>query len=121
MTSIGQVQERMYMSGSCGFAFAFVFSSFADNVTATLVSIAVVASIKMEAKKLIKYATIIIFAVNSGGVSLITCDVTSLMFFLAGKVTIANLLMLVLPSFFAAAVLAILLSRGLTNRIATIT
>ncbi|MBU1438403.1 MAG: sodium:proton antiporter NhaD [Gammaproteobacteria bacterium] len=98
-------------------AFAFVFSSFADNVTATLVSIAVVASIKMEAKKLIKYATIIIFAVNSGGVSLITGDVTTLMFFLAGKVTIANLLMLVLPSFFAAAVLAILLSRGLSNRI----
>jgi Na+/H+ antiporter NhaD/arsenite permease-like protein len=94
-----------------------VFSSFADNVTATLVSIAVVASIKMEAKKLIKYATIIIFAVNSGGVSLITGDVTTLMFFLAGKVTIANLLMLVLPSFFAAAVLAILLSRGLSNRI----
>jgi Na+/H+ antiporter NhaD/arsenite permease-like protein len=98
-------------------AFAFVFSSFADNVTATLVSIAVIASLKMEAKKRVKYATLIIFAVNSGGVSLITGDVTTLMFFLAGKVTISHLLMLVPPAFFAVAVLAILLSRGMKDRI----
>jgi Na+/H+ antiporter NhaD/arsenite permease-like protein len=98
-------------------AFAFVFSSFADNVTATLVSIAVIASLKMEVKKRIKYATLIIFAVNSGGVSLITGDVTTLMFFLAEKVTIANLLLLVIPAFFAVAVLAILLSRGMNDRI----
>ncbi len=31
--------------------FAFIFSSFADNVTATLVAIAVISSIKLEAKK----------------------------------------------------------------------
>ena len=68
-------------------------------------------------KKRIQYATLIIFAVNSGGVSLITGDVTTLMFFLAGKVTIANLLLLVLPSLFAVAVLAILLSRKMAGRI----
>ncbi|WP_233080643.1 sodium:proton antiporter NhaD [Rheinheimera soli] len=97
--------------------FAFIFSSFADNVTATLVAIAVISSIKLEAKKRIQYATLIIFAVNSGGVSLITGDVTTLMLFLAGKVTIANLLLLILPSLFAVAVLAILLSRKMTGRI----
>lgn len=98
-------------------AFAFVFSSFADNVTATLVSIAVIASLKMDAKKRVKYATLVIFAVNSGGVSLITGDVTTLMFFLAGKVTIANLLTLVLPAFFSVAVMAIMLSFGMKDRI----
>lgn len=98
-------------------AFAFVFSSFADNVTATLVSIAVIASLKMEAHKRIKYATLIIFAVNSGGVSLITGDVTTLMYFLAGKVSMAELLLLVIPAFTSVAVLALMLSFGLRNRI----
>lgn len=98
-------------------SFAFVFSSFADNVTATLVSIAVISGLKMDAAKRIKYATLIIFAVNSGGVSLITGDVTTLMFFLADKVTIANLLLLVIPAFVAVAVLAILLSRGMNGRL----
>ena len=51
--------------------FAFVFSSFADNVTATLVSIAVVMNLQLEVKKRLKYVTLIIFSVNSGGVSLI--------------------------------------------------
>lgn len=97
--------------------FAFVFSSFADNVTATLVSIAVISSVKLEPKKLLKYGTLIIFAVNSGGVSLITGDVTTLMFFLAGKVTIAHLLLLVVPAFLAVAVLAIMLSFGLNEKL----
>lgn len=97
--------------------FAFVFSSFADNVTATLVSIAVIASVKLEAKKRLKYGTLIIFAVNSGGVSLITGDVTTLMFFLADKVTIPHLLLLVAPAALAVALLAIMLSWGMTDRI----
>jgi len=96
--------------------FAFVFSSFADNVTATLVSIAVISGIKMEAAKRVKYATLIIFAVNSGGVSLITGDVTTLMFFLADKVTIPHLLLLVPPALFAVFVLALCLSRGMNGR-----
>jgi Na+/H+ antiporter NhaD/arsenite permease-like protein len=97
--------------------FAFVFSSFADNVTATLVAIAVVMNLQLEVKKRLKYATLIIFAVNSGGVSLITGDVTTLMIFLENKVTIGNLLILVLPSFIGVITLAGLLSLGLSGNV----
>lgn len=97
--------------------FAFVFSSFADNVTATLVSITVVMNLQLEIKKRLKYATLIIFAVNSGGVSLITGDVTTLMIFLEGKVTIGNLLILVLPSFLGVLTLASLLSIKLSGTV----
>ena len=97
--------------------FAFVFSSFADNVTATLVSIAVVMNLQLEVKKRLKYATLIIFSVNSGGVSLITGDVTTLMIFLEDKVTIANLLILVVPSFLGVLTLATLLSMKLTGEV----
>jgi len=89
--------------------FAFVFSSFADNVTATLVSIAVVRNLQLDVRKRLKYATLIIFSVNSGGVSLITGDVTTLMIFLENKVTIANLLILILPSLLGVLTLASLL------------
>ncbi|NQY86310.1 MAG: sodium:proton antiporter NhaD [Colwellia sp.] len=97
--------------------FAFVFSSFADNVTATLVSITVVMNLQLEIKKRLKYATLIIFAVNSGGVSLITGDVTTLMIFLEGKVTISNLLILVVPSFLGVLTLATLLSFKLSGTV----
>jgi Na+/H+ antiporter NhaD/arsenite permease-like protein len=103
--------ERKFMFLLGGFA--FVFSSFADNVTATLVSVAVIASLQVPVRQRLKYATLIIFAVNSGGVSLITGDVTTLMIFLDGKVTIANLLLLVLPSLTAVTVLALLLARNM--------
>lgn len=97
--------------------FAFVFSSFADNVTATLVSIAVVMNLQLDIKKRLKYATLIVFAVNSGGVSLITGDVTTLMIFLEGKVTIGNLLILVIPSFLGVLTLATLLSLKLSGEV----
>jgi len=97
--------------------FAFVFSSFADNVTATLVSIAVVMNLQLEVKKRLKYATLIIFSVNSGGVSLITGDVTTLMIFLENKVTISNLLILILPSFLGVLTLASLLSMKLSGEV----
>jgi len=97
--------------------FAFVFSSFADNVTATLVSIAVVMNLQLEVKKRLKYATLIIFAVNSGGVSLITGDVTTLMIFLENKVTISNLFILVVPSFLGVLTLATLLSLKLSGKV----
>ena len=47
-----KMSERnlMYLVG----AFAFFFSSISDNITATLISLAVVMSLKLEAKKLIK-------------------------------------------------------------------
>jgi Na+/H+ antiporter NhaD/arsenite permease-like protein len=97
--------------------FAFVFSSFADNVTATLVSITVIMNLQLEVKKRLKYATLIIFSVNSGGVSLITGDVTTLMIFLEDKVTISNLLILVLPSFLGVLTLASLLSMKLSGQV----
>ena len=97
--------------------FAFIFSSFADNVTATLVSLAVITSLKIEARKRLKYATLIIFAVNSGGVSLITGDVTTLMIFLAGKVSIPNLLLLVGPSLCGVIVLAAMMSVRMRGRV----
>ena len=62
-------------------AFCFVFSSLADNITATLVSITLILSLKLSAEKTIKYAALVVFAVNSGGVALITGDVTTLMIF----------------------------------------
>jgi len=110
-----KVSERglMFVIG----IFAFLFSSFADNVTATLVSIAVVVNLQLDVKKRLKYATLIIFAVNSGGVSLITGDVTTLMIFLADKVTIANLLILVLPSLLGVITLATLLSLKLKGTV----
>ncbi|MCF6440645.1 sodium:proton antiporter NhaD [Pseudoalteromonas luteoviolacea] len=110
-----QISERklMFLVG----AFAFVFSSISDNITATLISLAVVMSLKLDAKKLVKYATLIIFSVNSGGVSLITGDVTTLMIFLAGKVTIPDLLLLVLPAIVSVFALAAMLSIGMNEQL----
>ena len=106
-------RQLMFLVGG----FAFLFSSISDNVTATLISLAVVMSLKLEAKKLIKYATLIVFGVNSGGVSLITGDVTTLMIFLDGKVSIANLLLLIAPAFISVMLLALLLSVGMKGQI----
>ncbi|MCG7550279.1 sodium:proton antiporter NhaD [Pseudoalteromonas sp. Of7M-16] len=110
-----QISERklMFLVG----AFAFIFSSISDNITATLISLAVVMSLKLDAKKLVKYATLIIFSVNSGGVSLITGDVTTLMIFLAGKVTIPDLLLLVLPAIVSVFALAAMLSIGMNEQL----
>ncbi|GHF89996.1 sodium:proton antiporter NhaD [Thalassotalea marina] len=96
---------------------AFLFSSLADNVTATLVSVAVIAQLKIAAKKRLKYAALIIFAVNSGGVSLITGDVTTLMIFLAGKVSIVSLLQLIAPALAGVVCLAFLLSISMKDTI----
>ena len=97
--------------------FAFLFSSISDNITATLISLAVVMSLKLDPKKLIKYATLIVFSVNSGGVSLITGDVTTLMIFLDEKVTIANLLLLIAPALTSVALLAAMLSVGMSGNV----
>ncbi|AFU98507.1 sodium:proton antiporter NhaD [Simiduia agarivorans] len=98
-------------------AFAFIFSSFADNVTATLVTLAVITNLKIAVRKRLKYATLVVFAVNSGGVSLITGDVTTLMIFLAGKVTIVDLLLLILPSLCGVVVLAAMLGVRMRGRV----
>lgn len=95
--------------------FSFLFSSLADNITATLIAVALVQSLKLPSRTTRRFMVLVVFAVNSGGVALITGDVTTLMIFLQGKVTILNLMLLSVPSFFAVALLALLLSRGISN------
>ena len=98
--------------------FAFLFSSLADNITATLVSLALINSLALSTRLKIRYAVAIVYGVNAGGVSLITGDVTTLMIFLAGKVSIANLLGLILPSLVSVIVLCFLLSFGVSGQLA---
>ncbi|WP_339846763.1 sodium:proton antiporter NhaD [uncultured Halopseudomonas sp.] len=111
----GRVTERklLFLTG----LFCFVFSSIADNITATLVSVALVLSLKMELRKTLRFATLVVFAVNSGGVAMITGDVTTLMIFLADKVEITHLLMLSGPALLAVLLLAVLLSVGLNGEV----
>ncbi|WP_136067648.1 sodium:proton antiporter NhaD [Modicisalibacter radicis] len=94
-------------------AFAFLFSSLADNITASLVSLTLVLSLQLPPEKTRRFAVMTVFAVNSGGVALITGDVTTLMIFLSGKVAIPDLMLLSLPSLVAVIVLALLLMPGL--------
>lgn len=97
--------------------FSFVFSSLSDNITATLVSVALVLSLRLPPNKTLKFTVMVVFAVNSGGVSLITGDVTTLMIFLADKVAIQDLLWLSVPSFISVMFLAGLLSFGLSGEL----
>jgi len=97
--------------------FAFVFSSMADNITATLICITVLMSLKLTTDKLIRYVVLTVFAVNSGGAALITGDVTTLMIFLAGKVQIVDLILLSVPALVAVLFLAFLLSLSLKGEV----
>lgn len=110
-----QIKERSLLFLTA--IFCFVFSSLADNITATLVSVTLILSLNLSTKKTVRFATLVVFAVNSGGVSLITGDVTTLMIFLEGKVHILELLMLSLPAFSAVMVLALLLSFGMNETV----
>ncbi|TCK08448.1 sodium:proton antiporter NhaD [Marinobacterium mangrovicola] len=110
-----KVGEKKLMFMVAGFA--FVFSSLSDNITATLVSIALVLSLRMEARKTLRFAVMVVFAVNSGGVSLITGDVTTLMIFMADKVEIQDLLFLSLPALVSVMLLAALLARPLKGEV----
>ena len=97
--------------------FAFLFSSMADNITATLVCIAVLMNLNLPTQKLLRYLVLVVFSVNAGGTALITGDVTTLMIFLAGKVAIPDLILLSLPAGAAVAVLAGMLSLGLSGEV----
>ncbi len=110
-----QVSERklLFLTG----LFCFIFSSLADNITATLVSCSLILSLNLELKKRLQFITLVVFAVNSGGVSLITGDVTTLMIFLAKKVEILTLLTLAIPASITVFILAVFLSRGLTGTV----
>ena len=92
--------------------FALILSAICDNVTATLVTLTLLQSFDLDKKTKLKMAVLTIFAVNSGGVSLITGDVTTLMIFLDGHVKISELLILLVPAVASVFFLTILLSFG---------
>lgn len=110
-----KVTERrlLFLTG----LFCFVFSSLADNITATLVSCSLILSMNLELKKRLQFIVLVVFAVNSGGVSLITGDVTTLMIFLADKVEILTLLTLAIPASITVFILAVFLSGGLSGTV----
>ncbi|MGE0623458.1 MAG: sodium:proton antiporter NhaD [Pseudomonadales bacterium] len=93
--------------------FCFVLSSLVDNITATLVSMALVLSLKMDQRKTLRFATLVVFSINSGGAALITGDVTTLMIFLAGKLEITEFLLLAGPALGAVLLLSAFLSIGM--------
>jgi Na+/H+ antiporter NhaD/arsenite permease-like protein len=97
--------------------FSFTFSSLSDNITATLVSITLVLSLKLPPEKTLKFAVLVVFSVNSGGVALITGDVTTLMIFLENKVAIQDLLWLAVPSLISVLLLTTLFSFSLQGTI----
>lgn len=97
--------------------FAMLLSMVCDNITATLVGIGVVQAFKLEPKERIRLCVILVFAVNSGGVILITGDVTTLMIFSEGYVTIGELLKLIFPAVGGVALLIALLSMGASRRV----
>ena len=97
--------------------FCFVFSSIADNITATLVSAALILSLNLDVKKTLRFAALVVFAVNSGGVALITGDVTTLMIFLSGHVSVLQLLYLALPALAGVVALTLMLSFGLKGEV----
>src|SRR5690606_32183090 len=80
-------------------AFGMLLSMICDNVTATLVTLGLVQAFNLDNRTRIKLAVLVVFAVNSGGVALITGDVTTLMIFLAGHVSIFELFSLIIPAF----------------------
>ncbi|WP_286240799.1 sodium:proton antiporter NhaD [Neptuniibacter halophilus] len=96
---------------------ALLFSSLADNITASLIMLSLLSSLNLDRKTTLKFATLIVFAVNSGGVSLITGDVTTLMIFLADKVSITDLFMLIPPAISGVMLLAFFLMWGNSERV----
>ncbi|WP_076542493.1 sodium:proton antiporter NhaD [Shewanella sp. UCD-KL21] len=99
--------------------FALVLSTFCDNVTATLVSLGLLTTFNLASRMRRRMAVLIIFAVNSGGVALITGDVTTLMIFLAGKVQMSQLLILFLPAGISVMLLALLFSLNAEGHVST--
>lgn len=99
--------------------FAMTLSMICDNVTATLVTLGLVHAFDVDQRTRIKLAVLVVFAVNSGGVALITGDVTTLMIFLSGHVTMPQLLMLWVPAIAGVMVLAMLMFPGVSGQVAT--
>ncbi len=97
--------------------FAFFFSSVADNMTATLVCMSLVISLPLSVAHKIRFGVLVVFAINSGGVALITGDVTTLMVFLAGKLPITHIMLLALPGLLGVLVLYLLMLPGMNQSI----
>ncbi|ANG62387.1 sodium:proton antiporter [Marinobacterium aestuarii] len=109
---IGQRQLMLLMA-----LLALAFSSLADNITASLIMLSLLSSLKLKTETVLKFAALLVFAVNSGGVSLITGDVTTLMIFLAGKVSISNLFMLIPAAILGVIVLLLTMLGGTTGEL----
>ncbi|HTF84520.1 MAG TPA: sodium:proton antiporter NhaD [Cellvibrio sp.] len=99
--------------------FAMILSMICDNVTATLVTLGLVHAFNLDNRTRIKLAVLVVFAVNSGGVALITGDVTTLMIFLAGHVTMLQLFVLVMPAMIGVLALSLMLFPGVTGTVST--
>lgn len=99
--------------------FAMGLSMICDNVTATLVTLGLVQAFNLDNRTRIKLAVLVIFSVNSGGVALITGDVTTLMIFLAGHVTMLQLFVLVMPAILGVLALSFMLFPGVTGSVST--
>ena len=99
--------------------FSLVLSAICDNVTATLVSLGLLTTFKLDSQMRRRMAVLIIFAVNSGGVALITGDVTTLMIFLGGHVQMSELLLLFIPAAVSVMLLAVLFSLKAEGHVST--
>ncbi|MCP8686942.1 sodium:proton antiporter NhaD [Marinobacterium sedimentorum] len=109
---IGQRQLMLLMA-----MLALAFSSLADNITASLIMLSLLSSLKLKTETVLKFAALLVFAVNSGGVSLITGDVTTLMIFLAGKVEISNLFLLIPAAILGVIVLLLTMLGGTSGEL----
>ena len=112
-----QITVRMLMIGVS--LFALILSTFCDNVTASLVTLGLVSTFKLSSEIKLKMAVLIIFAVNSGGVALITGDVTTLMIFLSGHVKMSELVSLIIPAATSVILLSILFSYNIKGSVST--
>jgi Na+/H+ antiporter NhaD/arsenite permease-like protein len=109
---IGQRQLMLMLA-----LLALAFSSLADNITASLIMLSLLSSLKLKTETVLKFAALLVFAVNSGGVSLITGDVTTLMIFLAGKVSVSNLFLLIPAAVLGVVVLLMTMLAGTTGEL----
>jgi Na+/H+ antiporter NhaD/arsenite permease-like protein len=109
---IGQRQLMLLMA-----LLALAFSSLADNITASLIMLSLLSSLKLKTETVLKFAALLVFAVNSGGVSLITGDVTTLMIFLAGKVDISDLFLLIPAAILGVIVLLLTMLGGTSGEL----
>ena len=100
--------------------FSLILSAICDNVTATLVSLALVQSLELPKRAKMKMAVLSVFAVNSGGVALITGDVTTLMIFLDGHVAMGQLITLLLPASLSVLFLAAIFATRVSGKITTV-